>query len=274
MRGSLAGLLALVGLVLLPLADATVWTRRQLLDRNRFIDLATEVSRETAVRSSLVDRITQEIEKRVRLSPNAIAVVRPAVANAMSTPEFEMVLQTSLGNMHDQLDRGDDQLTLDFSSSLPVIRASVGRVDPTVADKVPATLPVITVVKKSQVPALWTVVDLVRRESWVFLAASLLALAAAVVVAERRAVMLVVIGAATLFLAVVLVLVIKVGRDPLSNIVGPQVQQDAFNAGYADVTSSFLTQTLLMGLGGVVVAGAGVGLLAQDHGNQRPSGWA
>src|SRR5437899_528690 len=151
-RAFVAGLLAFVGLVLLPLADVGVWTRRELLDRDRFTDLASEVSHEGPVRNSLADRITEEIDKRAQFST------------------------------------------------------------------------------------------------------------AALVVARRRGTVLVTIGAVTVLLAVLLILVVKLGRDPLSHVAGTQTAKDAFNAGYGVVGDTFVTQTLVLGLLGAVAGGAGVGL--------------
>ena len=275
MRGFVAGLLALIGLLLLPLGDAGIWTRRELLDRGQFTNLASKVFQESSVRTALADRLTEEINRRAHLSTTATAAVKPAVVTAVGTPQFDAVFQASLGDMHDQLERGDDRLTLGFESALPLVKSTVAQVNPNVAARIPDTgLPVITVVTRDEVPALWAVFDLVRRASLVFPLASLFALAVAVVVAERRAVMLVAIGAGTVLIALLLVLVIKLGRDPLSHVVGPQVTKDAFNAGYAVVSNTFATQTLVLGLGGVVAAGAGVTLLVREGRNERPRGWA
>jgi hypothetical protein len=274
MRGAVAGLLALIGLLLVPLADVGVWTRHELLDRDQFTDLASQVFEEGSVRDSLADRLTEVIDRRAGVPAEGSAAVRSVVVTALGTPQFEEVLRASVGGMRDQVQRGDDQLTLDLDAVLPVVRSTAALANPSVATRIPDSLPAITVVTREEVPAFWTAVGVVRRASGVFPIACLLALAAAVVVAERRAVTLVAIGAGTALLALLLVLVIKLGREPLSHVVGTQVAKDAFDAGYGVIGDTFVTQTLLLGCGGVVAAGAGVTLLVGEQRNERPRRWA
>jgi hypothetical protein len=76
------------------------------------------------------------------------------------------------------------------------------------------------------------------------------------------------------FVSLLLVLALRVGQDMLSNVVGPQVDVQAFDAGYHVVTDSLVTQTIMFGVGGVLSAVIGVVFLVRTRATVRPTGWA
>jgi len=276
MRGFIAGLLVLVGLVLVPFADFGIWTRRQLLSTDAFTDLATDVVQQDAVQAALASRIADELgarDSRLRLGR---AVLEPAVVQALDTPQFEQVFRLAVGSTHAQLERGDDQLTLNLDGVLPIVRDHVAPVDSGVASRIPDSglLPTFTVLRKDQVPQLWFALEVTRQASWAFPVMMLVAFATAVLVASQRAGTLIAVGGGTAFVCLLLALALKSGRSILSDVVGPQVDIDAFNAGYGVVTDSLVTQTVVFALLGVLTAAVGVGLIVWRRSNARPSGWA
>src|SRR5258708_39533558 len=103
MRGLLAGLLAIIGLLVVPLADLGIWTQRELLPTDAFTSLATDVLHKPDVQQALAQRLTTELVNR----EPALAIGRPlvqrAVVEGIGTPQFTQVMQASLGDMHDQL---------------------------------------------------------------------------------------------------------------------------------------------------------------------------
>jgi hypothetical protein len=275
MRGFLAGLLALIGLLLVPLADLGVWAQRELLPTAAFTDLSTDVLREPDVRDALAQRLTDELIKQQPALLLAENLLRTGVVEVIGTDQFEQVFRASVADMHAQVERGDDQLQLNLDAVLPVVRAQVANLDETLADQVPTHgIPPITVVTRDDVPELWAGVQTGRRASWAFPILTLVLLAAAVLVAERRAVMLVVVGVGLAVVSIALVLVIRLGRDPLSHVVGSQVSLEAFDAGYDTVTDSFVTQTLVLAGVGIVTAIGGVAASLRRGGDARPHGWA
>jgi len=276
MRGFLAGLLLAIGLVLVPLADLGVWTQRQLLPTAAFSDLATEVLDEPDVQAALAERLTEEIVNRQPGLRVSEGVINPAIQRAIDTQAFEGVFRVSVGDMHAQLKRGDDQLTLNFDAILPIVRAQVASVDADVADRIPTSgvLPSITVITRDEVPQAWVAVNLVRRASWAFPAITLGLLGLAVLLAQNRARMLLIAGLGIVFVAVALIAVIRLGRDPLSDVVGSQVSEEAFDSGYGVVTRSLVTQTVVLGLIGVASAVGGIAWMVSRDRNARPSAWA
>jgi hypothetical protein len=275
MRAFLAGLLVVVGLLLLPLANLGIWTQRTLLSTSGFTSLGNDVLAQPAVRSALANRLADELEQQAPVLRLGRSFVVPAVEQVIQTPQFDVIFDQAVGDMHAQLTRGDEQLTLNLGAILPLVKELVAKVNGTLASAIPSEsqLPAFTVVKKSEVPQIWQGVDLTRDASWLFPILSLLAFAGAVLVAKRRDFTLIIIGLGTVFVALVLILGLKVGRDPLSDVAGNTVNHEAFDAGYDTVTSSFIDQTIVLGLLGVAATVGGIAWnrVAAHH---RPAGRA
>jgi hypothetical protein len=275
MRGFLAGVLIALGLVVVPLGSLGIWTSRDLLHTDSFVSLANDVVQEQDVKSALADRIVEEI---VTLAPR-LAVTQPLVkrgtVTAIGTSAFQTVFSGAATQMHTQLERGDDELSLHLDAVLPIIRTSVAELDPRVAQLVPRTgLPSITVVRRSDVPVLWRGVDLARTLSWVLPALALVLLAAGVLLARRRGRALVVAGVGVVVMAIVVIALLGVGRDVLSDVGGNQVSNDAFDAAWNAATRPFIIQTLLLALVGGLAAVGGAFVISRTRRNERPSGWA
>ncbi len=271
MRGFVAGLLVLVGLVLVPFATVGIWLQRQILPTEAFADLATEVVQSDAVSDALANRFVDELEDREPALRFGRIVLEPAVKEAIGTPEFEQIFRLAVSDMHDQLLRGDDELSLNLDALLPIVKDLVAQVNTTVADQIPSSagLPAITVVREDQVPELWFAVQVTRAAAWVFPILMLLALAGAVVVAEKRARTLLVAGFGVAFVCLVIGLALRTGGDLLSDDVGSVVDVRAFDAGYDIVTDSLAGQALLLGLVGLATGVAGVVWLVVGRGAPR-----
>ena len=274
MRGVLAVVLAVVGVLLVPLADAGVWTRRELLPREHFVALANKVLDEDEVRVALAERITNEIDDRADLTRRARSIIAPAVDHGLSTRPFRTVFERAVGEVHDQIERGDDRLVLHLDALLPVVQRTVRRIDADVADDVPSNLPEITIITDRDVPTFFRIVELVRPASLVFPIACLVVLLAAVVLSNRRWLTMVLVGAAIALVSVLLVGLVRFGRDLLSEVTGPELNLQAFEAGYDVVTRSFVLQTVVLALVGVVTMLGGMTLRVRTVRNTRPLGWA
>jgi hypothetical protein len=276
MRGFAAGLLLLAGLVLVPFANIGIWTRRELLPTDSFTQLATQVVEEDAVQQALAARLVDELVAREPRLGLARILLEPAMREVLGTDEFRRVFEIAVTDTHDQLERGDDRLSLNLDAVLPIARELVARLDEGVANRIPDSigLPSINVVRKEQVPQLWLGVEVTREASWVFPLLALLTLAAAVVVAERRALVLALAGLGVAFVCLVMVLALRTGRDLLSDVVGPEVDVRAFDAGYDVVTESLVVQTAVLAVGALVTAAIGVVLVLRGRAKVRSTGWA
>ncbi len=275
MRRFVAGLLALIGLLLVPLADAGVWMQRVVIPTGSFTDLVVEMLDEPAIQAALTARLTDEVLLRANLPSEVRPVVSPAVRTVIVSQPFEAVFRATAGALHDQLDRDDGTLSLNLDAALPQIKAVVAAQDATIATQIPDSgLPVITVVTSDDAPELWKAADLARQSSLVFPVATLVVLAAAVLVSTRRSVLLIVIGIALVAIAVALGLVINLGRDALSDVAGSNLSKDAFSAGYDVITGSFVVQSAAVAVLGLASAAVGGVLVWNASRNRRSDQWA
>jgi hypothetical protein len=271
MRNFVAGVLVLVGLLLVPFADLGIWTRRQVLPTDAFVDMGSDILDRDPVQAALAERLVDEL---IALEPQlgvGRVVLEPAMRQVLDTEQFDAVFRLAVGNMHAQLERGDDQLSLDLDGMLPILRDLVAQVNGDLANQIPTSvgLPDIVVLREDQVPQLWFGVEVTRQASLLFPVLMVVAFAAALVVASKRAVMLVVIGFGAAFMCLLVVLALRTGREMLSNVVGDQVDVEAFNAGYDVVTDMLVNQTLVFGVLGIVAAGIGVVLMVVDMPSSR-----
>jgi|GEM_PF-2623721 len=275
MRGFLAGVLIAVGLLLVPFANQGVWVERELLSTSAFTKLSTEVLDQEAVRDALANRLADELEKQVPQLALGRFVLVPALRQALGTTQFKSIFESAVGDMHAQLERGDDQLALNLDAVLPLVRRLVAKVDEGIASDIPDhALPKITVVTRENVPQLWVGFDATRDASWLFPALALVCLVGGVVLARRHALALLIVGLGVAVIAVILVLGLRLGRDPLSQVAGPTVEIDAFRSGFDVVTESLVVQTMVLGLAGLVAALVGLGFVLRGRGSSRPQSWA
>jgi hypothetical protein len=266
--------LVVLGLLLVPFATVGIWMQRQIIPTDAFSDLSLEVVRAEPVTDALANRFLDELEAREPRLGLARFVLEPAVKEAIGTPQFEQIFRVSVGDMHEQLLRGDDQLTLNLEALLPIVKGLVAEVNTDVANQIPTTvgLQPITVVQKSNVPQLWFGVEVTREASWIFPVLMVIALAGAVLVASNRPLTLIVAGFGAAFVCLVVGLALRTARDALSDFVGDEVDELAFNAGYDIITDSLVNQTLLIGLFGLVAGIAGVvWMVAGQRRPRRPS---
>jgi hypothetical protein len=277
MRGFLAGVLIVVGLLLVPFANQGVWVERELLSTSAFTSLSIEVLDQDAVRDALANRLADELEKQVPQLSLGRFILVPALRQVLGTEQFANIFERAVSDMHAQLERGDDQLTLDLDAVLPLVRELVANVDEGIAEKIPdGVLPEFTVVTKENVPQLWIGVEATRGASWLFPALALIFLAGGVAVARRHAVALLIVGLGVAMIAVIMALGLRLGRDPLSEVAGPTVEVAAFKAGYDTVTESLVVQTMVLGLGGLVLASIGLGFVLVGRGASKSAAaaWA
>lgn len=269
-------MLIVVGLLLVPLANLGVWTQRELLSTDAFTALSTDVLDQNDVRDALANQIADELERQVPQLALGRIVLVPALGQVLGSQQFEGIFERAVADMHAQLERGDDQLTLNLDAMLPLVRELVANVDAGLASRIPQQtgIAAITVVKKDNVPQLWLGVDVARQASWLFPALALVALAAGVAVARKRARALVLAGLGLAAIALLTVVALKMGQEPLSNVAGPAVDQKAFDAGYDVVTESLVVQTAVLGIIGLVAALIGIILHARGGSKSAPAQWA
>jgi hypothetical protein len=260
-RAVVAGCLVVVGVGLVPFANAAVWGRRHLLDTPRFVALTSDVVRTPGVRSALADRITDDLSARSTELAIASPLVHAAVARVIESDAFLTVFDPAVASLHRQLLAGDDQLTLDLRALLPLIREELGQLDRRLASLVPdLALGGIVVADRADAPALWDGVDVARRAWWIAPLLAVALLGAAVVVANRHLTMTVLVGGGIAAASLVMLVALAIARASLSGVTSG-ADQRLVRGVWDAVVDSLQTQTLVvMALGIFLAVAAGVAL--------------
>lgn len=273
MRALLAFLLSLVVVVLVPFADLGLWVQRELVGTSSFVRLGEDVLQQPAVRAALAERIVAELEQRVPGLAAQDATVRSIVDQVLRDPGLRPVLDNALASTHDQLRNGHDPLELDLNPLLPLVRQQLPAA---LAARVPVseTLNPVIVLRRRDAPVLWEGVQLVQGGALAVPLLALALLAAAVLAARRRGALCITLGASITLISLGVLALVKPGRSLLEHQVGDPTQRAAFHAGYDTVLRSFVQQTIVMALAGIVLAVIGGVLVWQHDRNRRPTGWA
>jgi hypothetical protein len=273
MRALLAFLLSAVVVVLVPFADLGLWVQRELVGTSSFVRLGEDVLGQPAVRAALAERIVAEMEQRVPGLAAQDSTLRSIVDQALGDPRLRPVFDDALASTHEQLRNGHDPLELDLNPLVPAVRQQLPAA---LATRVPvsATLTPVIALRRRNAPVLWEGVQLVQDRAWAVPALALALLAAAVLAARRRGALCITIGGFIIVVALGVLALVKPGRSLLEHRVGDTTQRAAFSAGYDTVLRSFVQQTIVVALAGIVLAAAGGFLVWRHDRNQRPTGWA
>jgi hypothetical protein len=273
MRTLLAFLLSVVVVVLVPFADLGLWVQRELVSTSSFVRLGEDVLSQAPVQAALGQRIVAELEQRVPGLAAQDSTVRSIVDQALRDPQLRPAFDNALSSTHDQLRSGLDPLELDLNPVLPLVRQQLPAA---LAARVPvsATLNPVIVLRRRDAPVLWEGVQLVQGGAAAVPLLALALLAAAVLVARRRGGLCIALGAFITVISLGVLGLVKPGRSLLEHQVGDPTQRAAFGSGYDTVLRSFVQQTIVMALAGVVLAVVGGVLVWQHDRNRRPTGWA
>ena len=273
MRATLALLLALIAVLLVPFADLGVWIRREVAGTTPFVRLGEQVLDRPAARDALAERVVTSLVTSAPGLAGREAALRPLVAGVLASPAARPALDDVLASTHDQLRQGHDPLQLDVNPVLPAVRAQLPS---TVASRIPAGLTIapVTVLRRRDAPAVWEGVQLVQGAAVVVPLLTLVAFAGALLAARRRGSVCIAIGAAATLLALGLITLVKPGRSLLEQQTGTPTQRAAFHAGYDTVTRSFVQQTVVLAVVGALLAVFGLIMVWQRGRNVRPGGWA
>lgn len=269
-------MLIVLGLLLVPLANLGVWTQREVLSTDGFSELATDVLAEQEVQTALANRLADELVQQVPQIGAGRIILVPVLAQVVGSQQFLEVFERAVSDMHAQLERGDDQLTLNLDAVLPLVKSLVANVDGGLASRIPTQtgIPAITVVERDNAPQLWLGVDIAQSASWAIPLLALVLLVLGVAIARNRAIALVLTGLGLAAIALLIVVALKAGREPLSNVAGPEVDVKAFDAGYDVVTQTLVVQTAVLGILGLVAALVGIILSARTRSKPEPATWA
>ncbi|HWW43537.1 MAG TPA: hypothetical protein VN180_00535, partial [Acidimicrobiia bacterium] len=168
---------------------------------------------------------------------------------------------------------GHDPLQLDLSPLLPTLREQLPAA---LASRLPSQLALqpVTVLRRSDAPAVWDGVQLVQAIALVLPIALLVALGGALLAARHRGAVCIAVGLGATALAVGLIALVQPGRSLLEHQSGTPSQRAAFLSGFDTVTHSFVQQTVVLAVVGVVLTVGGLVASYAAGRRVRPAGWA
>jgi hypothetical protein len=273
MRSTLAAILTLAAIVLVPFANVGVWVQRELVGTTSFVRLGEQALDRAEVRDALSERIVSDLSGSVPGVAGREQALQPVISAALASPAARPVVDTVLANTHDQLRNGHDPLQLDVTPVLPAVRAQLPA---GVAAGIPPALTIapVTVLRRQDAPVVWGAVQVMQGSALVVALLALAAFAGALLAARRRGTVCIAVGIATLLSSLGLLALVKPGRSVIEQQQGTPTQRAAFLAGYDAVTRSFVQQTVAFAvLGGLIIL-VGFIVVWQERRNVRPTAWA
>jgi len=272
MRSTLASILTLAAILLVPFADLAVWVQRELVGTTSFVRLGEQTIDRAEVRDALSERLVSDLSGPVPGVAGREQALQPVISAALASPAARPALDTVLANTHDQLRNGHDPLQLDVNPVLPAVRAQLPA---SVAARLPPGLAIapVTVLRRQDAPVVWEAVQVMQGSALVVPLLALAAFVGALLAARRRGTVCVAVGVATILSSLGLLALVKPGRSLLEQQHGTPAQRAAFHAGYDAVTRSFVQQTVVFAvLGGLIVL-IGFVVIWQEGRNVRSTAW-
>jgi len=277
-RRFLAWVCIVLAWILFMPAVVTTWADRTFLNTETFINEVRAVVKREDVENAIVMRVTDEImalpavqEAITDYLPDELQNFESLIINAVRSGVQRLLTyliqsnfaqgvidnatDRTLRRLHTQLMNGED-LTVSLTDLIGLFDFDPSSLVGGALDRVPDNFGRVTLLKKSEYPAVYTGVDLAQRV-WIWLgaAAALLAIAAiAVAVERRRAVMILAFGIA--IVALTLNGVIRVGSNIGFSTVDSSTQAVARDVG------NTLLEGLFRSLWWWTVVGVIVGVIA------------
>jgi hypothetical protein len=249
--------LLVVGIVLTPFAIIGLWTQVVLLDTDRFVDLGDELLDRGDVRDALGTKIAEQVVEVEPAAAPAESTIAAGVAGVADTELFRARFADAMGQLHQQLEDGDDTLVLDLTPTLDAARSLLQDIDPAAAAAIPADVGDITITSRDDQPVLWAVVTVADGLSIGAIVGVIVAFGLAVALAESRWRLLGVAGVIVVMWSLLLVIGLPLIRNSVTNGISDDVIRSGARGAWVVVTRSLQVEALLAALVGVIAAGVG-----------------
>jgi hypothetical protein len=273
-RGIASIALVVVGAVLLLAGTVAFYAREQVIDQEAFADRAVEALDDDGVRTVLGREIVVNLIDRGSTDLVAARPLLESVVGAvLDTEPFRRLFRAAASEANRVFFvRERENALFDLGDASQVVRFALRSVSPNVAREIPKDLnpKILTIRRNEAAGKTLAIADDVRLFGIVLPIAALLVFIAAVVVApDRRVGMLragVAVGAVGVLLATAFVLL---RARTLAGVVGEdEVTDEEVRDAVAGVIDAYLGDllgwALLLGLGGLVLAGAAAALDPRD----------
>ena len=260
-RSRSAAALALLSALALVAALVAAYASTQLFDSDHFADRATAALDDSAVRSEIATRVTDDVV--VNAEANLVAVrpvIESVVDGVVGGGAFQAVFRGAVRDVHRSIFKRDqDSVTLTLVDAGTVVRGALQAVQPNVAKKIPggADLEIVQIEPPSWLPGLLRLADKIGVLQWLALALAVLAAVAALWISPDRRRTTLWFGTTLGVLGVLGAVALGVIDALVASMVDPGNARDAvraiWNAFLGDLASWMY---MLAGAGAVIAAAA------------------
>ncbi len=259
--------LVIVGTFFLLLGGVLLYARQEVVNSNAFAAHSSHALQDENVRSAIGDAVLNQVTTS---GGAALLSFRPALESVIdgviASPQFRAVFRKAAVHAHDLLFKRDrESVVLDLADAGLAVSGAAKAVSPDLAKHIPKDIKpgLLSLTNRDWATDLLDAADSIRFLGIVLPILGLLFLGGAVAAAPDRRLIFIRIGGAIAVAAVVLLLVLFVGRELL--LANFSEDSDTLRSAVAAVWDSFLdglhTWALLVGAFGLVVAAASSSVL-------------
>jgi hypothetical protein len=264
-RRTVATALVVLASLLLLGAALAGYARRTMLDSERFANRAQAALEDSAVRTVIGERVTDQL---VLHNEADLLAARPIIASAVSgivgSPAFRALFRRAVLDVHRAVFAHDeDTVTLTLADVGTVAAAGLERLRPQLADELERSGDVVVVKQSigSAAAEAARIADDVRVLAYVLIGLTLVAAIAALVVTPDRRVTIAQLGLGIVVVGVVIVIALTIGRAILLDRVSDPDTRAAAGAVWNEFLGDLRTFGWLLAGAGAVVAAAAASLI-------------
>ena len=195
------------------------------------------------------------------VDPRVAPFVAPAVVAVTDDARFVSVLDEAVRAAHTVLVDGDaEAITFALGEVIPIVKEKLDAVDPSIFPLIPDLEPALdyTLTQRSELPAVWDIVERFHRAAFALLAFGVLLIALALVIGPSRWALLLAAGGSVALLA----FVARLAITRVHTTVEGRIDEPGTRAGAVEVAELFTAplerQLLTLLVGGLLVAVVGV----------------
>ncbi|MYV90128.1 hypothetical protein [Streptomyces sp. SID1034] len=266
MRSFLSVVLIVLAAVLVPLGAIAAWVKTEIGDSDRYVATMAPLARDEAVRGEVITKVTDAIMKNIDVGPlqdSVAALTGGAVRSFTATSAFQGVWNTANRAAHASVvsaltkNGGGNDVRIDLAPAIEQVKRQLVAQGVPFANRIPVEHTDLTVVESTKLGPVRTAFRLLRRIGIWGAVGCLAAAAGAVLVAVRRRRALVGVGLGLAVGAVVLRVLVAIGRKFTLDGLPTDSDPSAAGAVY-DALTDFLSTAawVVLGLGLALALGA------------------
>jgi hypothetical protein len=257
-------------------ANIGVYAQRDIYDTERFAKHASALLRDPDVREQLAQSMANALVSEVPQLRSVEPLLATAASAVISTPQFAAVFDDAVRQAHSQLVSGARTIQLDLGASVSLVLRQLTEGLPFAQALIPDFTGAlkVTVLERSQAPALWSAVEIARNAAYISLIGTVVLLIVGMLVLDLRSLGVLLIGAGALFAGGVAIAGQFAVRQIITGGMLDPVSERAYLAVLREFGGPLRSQSLLVMLVGAIVAAVGVVLLVTRAKAQRAQGSA